>query len=114
MRFGVWDAPSRVRPPSQFSDHLSALTWPEVGRDVHPLRLSVLSTYTLISNGIDAGVGLLWACHPDGAAPDVEYGSSPLPPTTYLQKSAEASTSLGGCSQNAESPKWSMTGIDVV
>jgi len=43
----------------------------------------------LISNGIDTGVGLLRACHPDVALPDFEYGSSPEQPTyVYLQKFA--------------------------
>jgi hypothetical protein len=38
--------------------------------------------YIMISNGIDAGVGLLRACKPNSVLLHVEHSSSPLPPTT--------------------------------
>jgi hypothetical protein len=37
------------------------------------LLMQLVSTYILISNGIDASVGLLRACNPDGVLPHVEY-----------------------------------------
>ena len=39
------------------------------------------------------GVGLLRACHPDSTLPEVEYGSSPLPPTTLTEYSRSISAS---------------------